>query len=269
MGLSDSALIKLRNLAVSLGLLDHARRAAKALGIGMPPLAAFGGTLDDVPDAERNSTDLHRIYYANTGAQVCKWRGYLDVYDRHLRRFRGTKVRLLEIGVSRGGSLQVWRNYLGNDAVIFGIDVNPACAGLGGGFAEVRIGSQTDAAFLRSVVGEMGGLDVVIDDGSHIASHQRTSFETLFPLIEQSGVYICEDAHSAYWRGPYEGGYRRRTSFIELCKDIVDDLHADFHGRAERLPHAHRTISGVHFYNSIIVIEKHPQSRPMYVAVPS
>jgi hypothetical protein len=172
-------------------------------------------------------------------------------------------------GSAGGSNLLAWRNYFGNDAVIFGIDVNPACAGLDGGCAKVRIGSQTDRAFLQSVVCEMGGLDVVIDDGSHIASHQRTSFDTLFPLIDQSGVYFCEDTHSAYWRGSYEGGYRRRTSFIELCKDIVDDLHADFHGRAGRLPDAHRTISGVHFYNSIIVIEKHPQSRPMYVAVPS
>lgn len=60
------------------------------------------------------------------------------------------------IGVGKGGSLRMWRRYFGDEAVIFGIDVEPDRAQLGGGDGEVRIGSQADPSFLRSVVGEMG-----------------------------------------------------------------------------------------------------------------
>ena len=49
--------------------------------------------------------------------------------------------------------------------------------------SEVRIGSQADPAFLNSVVAEMGGIDVLIDDGGHMASHQRASFDFLFPRL--------------------------------------------------------------------------------------
>jgi hypothetical protein len=56
----------------------------------------------------------------------------------------------------------------------------------------------------------MGGLDIVIDDGSHIASHQRKSFETLFPLLDPEGIYIVEDLPTAYFRGQFEGGVGHR-----------------------------------------------------------
>ena len=107
---------------------------------------------------------------------------------------------MLEIGVFMGGSLALWRKFLGPDAVIFGIDINPSCIAFDGQFACVRIGSQDDPQFLRSIVAEMGGIDVVLDDGSHIASHQRASFDLLFPLLSDGGHYIVEDMHTAYWR---------------------------------------------------------------------
>ncbi len=93
---------------------------------------------------------------------------------------------MLEIGVSKGGSLALWRKALGDRATIFGIDIDPKCAEFDGKFAKVRIGSQADASFLKSVVDEMGGVDLVLDDGSHVASHQRASFEgsSLFQVGE-------------------------------------------------------------------------------------
>ena len=131
---------------------------------------------------------------------------------------------------------------------------------------EVRIGSQADPAFLNSVVAEMGGIDVVIDDGSHMASHQRASFDFLFPRLSSNGVYICEDTHTAYWRR-CEGGYRRPGSFIERSKALIDDLHEEFHDRRPSLEGAHKTISGVHFYNSMVVIDKEPQMASVHLKV--
>ena len=82
--------------------------------------------------------------------------------------------------------------------VIFGIDVDPKCAAFDG-TAVVRIGSQDDPKFLRDVAAEMKGIDVVLDDGSHVGRHQRASFDVLFPLLSDGGIYIIEDVCTSYW----------------------------------------------------------------------
>jgi hypothetical protein len=147
------------------------------------------------------------IFFANSGPIMHKWLHYFAVYDQILAPYIGSKVKMLEIGVFKGGSLALWRKFLGEEAVVFGVDIKPDCSAFDGECASVRIGSQDDPEFLRSVVAEMGGIDVVLDDGSHIARHQRVSFDVLFPLLPEGGMYIIEDMHTAYW-SDFEGGLR-------------------------------------------------------------
>ena len=40
--------------------------------------------------------------------------------------------------------------------------------------------------------------DIIINDGSHITSHQQNSFGFLFPFLNSNGIYICEDLHTSY-----------------------------------------------------------------------
>ena len=101
--------------------------------------------------------DLLKIFADNKGKVIHKWHHYIPLYDKYSSRYRGTEVRFLEIGVSQGGSLSMWRKFFGDDAVIYGIDINPACSEFNGCDGQVRIGSQIDEEFLRSVVSEMGG----------------------------------------------------------------------------------------------------------------
>lgn len=131
--------------------------------------------------------DLLDIWASNSGAAVHKWHHYIPLYDRYFSAWRGTAVRFLEIGVNRGGSLQMWRRYFGEAASIFGIDINPKCAQYDGLAGQVRIGSQADGAFLESVVDEMGGIDIVLDDGSHQMAHVRETLVRLFPMLENGG----------------------------------------------------------------------------------
>jgi hypothetical protein len=264
-----------RALSLAQRAYGRARRGLSAAKLAylrtttIRDIAEFSRSPDEVPTAEKTQSEIHRLFYSHTGPVIHKWRNYFEVYDRHLSRFRNTSFHMLEIGVGQGGSLTLWRRYFGPDARLFGIDIDPKCRQLDQRDAHVRIGSQDDPAFLRSVVAEMGGIDVVLDDGSHVASHQRASFQTLFPLLNDGGVYICEDLHAAYWPVEYRGGYQRRGTFIEVAKQIIDDLHADFHDRSQSVPDAHRTIHGIHFYNSILAIEKRRQHAPEHVLVGS
>lgn len=205
--------------------------------------------------------ELHKLVFAHQGRTVHKWLQYLEVYARHFAAYRNTPVRMLEIGVDKGGSLEIWRKYFGEDAVIFGIDIDPECASRVSPPNQVRIGSQADLVFLRSLIDEMGTPDIVLDDGSHWARHQRVSFDTLFPLLREGGLYVIEDLHTAYFHGAWEGGYRRRGTAIERVKDMIDDMHAWYHTKKTTTP-ARDQIVGIHVYDSIVFIEKKKVERP-------
>lgn len=210
---------------------------------------------------------IHQILEEQRGHLVHKWRHYPDIYERVLAPYRdgfpladGSErpLTFLEIGVFEGGSLEVWRRYFGPSATIVGVDIDPTCAYLvPPHVAEIRIGSQADPNFMRSVIADMGGIDTVLDDGSHNADHQRATFDTLWPLLSDGGLYLIEDTHTAYWP-TYQGNLRRRGTAVEQAKDLVDDLHR-WHYRERGKAHKGPTVEGVWsvcFYDSIIAIEK-------------
>jgi methyltransferase family protein len=211
-------------------------------------------------------SDLAKLYFSRRGRVAHKWVHYLDIYDRHFSPFRDKNVKLLEIGVFQGGSLELWREYFGPRAAIFGIDKNPECAHRVDAPNQVRIGSQADPAFLRSVAAELGGPDIVIDDGSHIGRHQRASFFTLFPLLSEGGLYVIEDIHTSYWPRRYKGGLGRRGTAIHLIWQLMDDMHFWYHLRP-KWPSLASQIGGLHIYDSIVIIEKKTALPPRHIMV--
>jgi hypothetical protein len=70
-------------------------------------------------------SDLARIFFQNQGRVIHKWLHYFEIYEQYFSRYRGSDFKMLEIGVSKGGSLAMWRSYFGPRATIYGIDVNP------------------------------------------------------------------------------------------------------------------------------------------------
>jgi cephalosporin hydroxylase len=211
--------------------------------------------------------ELETLFYSHKGRIVHKWHHYLEIYERHFEPLRQQQhpLRILELGVSRGGSLELWRKYFGPDARIVGIDIDPACADRVDPENTVMIGDQSDPAFLASAIDRLGGIDIVIDDGSHVGRHQIASFEFLCPRLSEHGVYVCEDLHCSYWH-THEGGHRRPGTFIEFTKELIDRLHAWYlqgEAQAEAMPFAETTY-GIFVYLDLIVIEKRPISRPFH-----
>lgn len=210
--------------------------------------------------------DLLGLYAGNTGPQVHKWHHYLPLYERYMSRWRDRPVRFLEIGVSKGGSLQMWRKFFGPEAVIYGIDILESCAALNGQAAQVRIGSQDDPAFLRSVVDEMGGLDLVLDDGSHHMQHIEASLDVLFPLLSDGGTYMIEDLHTAYWPR-FGGGLQAPGNFFNSVRGLIDDMHHWYHSAPPRRPDLSAMITGMHVHDSIVVLDKGKVHPPVHSIV--
>ena len=186
---------------------------------------------------------------------IHKWKHYFPAYERHFGKFVNTDVTFIEIGCGEGGSLQMWKRFFGPYARIVGIDLRPECKEFAEDQIEIRIGDQSDRSFLLDVCKEFGVPDVVLDDGSDIMSHIHASFAVLYPQLPHNGVYMVEDLHTAYW-SDYEGGLRRKESFIETCKDLIDELNADHSRGALAATEFGRTTLSIHFYDSIVVFEK-------------
>ena len=196
---------------------------------------------------------------------------YEDAIERYLKVSKQGSIKLMEIGVWTGSSLRMWNDYfncLGIENRVVGIDINPTAKQYEGGNIYVEIGSQIDMPFLLKTELAHGPFDIILDDGSHITSHQRQSFEALFPGLKSNGLYIVEDVCTSYWN---DYTTARQPTMIEYCKALVDDVN--FHGylaegkidrRPDRLIECAKkenlalntSIKSIHFFNSTIIIYK-------------
>ena len=202
-----------------------------------------------------NFVSLWSEFLTNQHRTIHKWKHYFPAYEAHFSRFIDRPMLFLEIGCGRGGSAQLWKRYLGPHAQIVGLDINPECKSFEEDQIAIRIGSQSDSGFLQSVLDEFGTPNIVLDDGSHRMIDVVTTFKYLYQRTAPDGVYMVEDLHTAYW-DEYGGGVGREGSFIELCKNLIDELNADW--SREQLPPTDFTRStlSMHFYDSIVAFER-------------
>jgi cephalosporin hydroxylase len=221
---------------------------------------------------------LEELFDKGTGGRCEKWRHYFEVYERYLQSFKNKPCSYLEIGVQQGGSLQIMAEYLGKQARIVGIDIDPACAELAKEGRVIHIGDQSDAAFLAGVAAASGPFDIIIDDGSHIADHQIVSFFTLFPALKEGGVYIVEDLHTTFWSGDYQAS-RYGLNFYDFARGLVEKLslfhidqrlferyhqpYAERQGQMVMNNFALNEMFAIHFYDSQIVFEKRRRREPI------
>jgi SAM-dependent methyltransferase len=201
------------------------------------------------------NVSLWSDFLTNQHRTIHKWKHYFPAYEAHFSRYINRPMLFLEIGCGSGGSAQMWKRYFGPHAQIVGLDINSDCRAYEEDQIAVRIGSQSDTAFLQTVLDEFGTPDIVLDDGSHIMSDVVEIFRFLYPRTANNGVYLVEDLHTAYW-DEFGGGVRREGTFIELCKTLIDELNADW--SRDKLPPTDFTRStlSMHFYDSIVAFER-------------
>ena len=189
---------------------------------------------------------------------------YTPVYEALMRSRRRKAVTLLEIGVGGydsipgGESLLMWKAYFPRGR-IYAIDIHDKTA-LSRGRLKVFKCSQTDRQQLTGLGKEIGPFDFVIDDGSHVSSHQIESFRILWPFVKDGGVYIVEDVQTSYWPafgGGDVGSMTYYGSCVSFFKSILDSVNlAEFLVPAVPELGLERTIGTVAFHHNLIVVTK-------------
>ena len=128
--------------------------------------------------------------------------GYLDEYEKEFTNPEGVKC-ILEIGLQRGGkwrtndvspSIEMWKEFFPN-ARIFGADIkNLKFSDKRTEFIRIDQNEPDDLVRLFNFIPEE--IDLILDDGSHVPSHQLITFLVLFPKIKVGGKYIIEDLNA-------------------------------------------------------------------------
>jgi hypothetical protein len=123
--------------------------------------------------------------------------GYTENYERFLRPWKNDPIRIFEIGIASGGSLQVWQEYFPR-ASIYGVDIKDSSR-----FENARVktcvADQSKRDQLQKCLDKFGGgsFDLLIDDGGHSMEQQQVSFGFLLPAVRPGGFYVIEDLHTS------------------------------------------------------------------------
>ena len=204
----------------------------------------------------KSMNDLEKFFFFGKHNKMTKWFHYFEVYNNFFEKFRGKEVTILEIGVWGGGSLQMWKDYFGDNCKIIGVDIMEECKNYEEDRIKIYIGSQEDREFLKKIKCENKHIDIIIDDGGHTMNQQITTFEELYPHLSEGGIYLCEDLQTSYWP-KYGGGYSKPNSFIEYSKNFIDKLNARYSTSPDlQIDELTKNIYSVHYYDAMIVLEK-------------
>jgi hypothetical protein len=173
---------------------------------------------------------LTKLYKEHRGKVSDKWSIYLAEYEEKFNSYVDHNLKLLEIGIQNGGSLEIYSKYFHNAQKILGCDINEKCRDL---FydepnIEVIVGDANSYDTFKKIT-ENSKFDIIIDDGSHTSSDIIKTFCLYFNELNDGGIFIIEDLHCSYWR-KFSGGLFFPLSSINFFKRLVDVLNFEHWG---------------------------------------
>lgn len=156
--------------------------------------------------------------------------GYTPYYAVFLKTY---KIRsMLEIGISFGGSLRMWRDYFEAGTSIYGMDIcekrfnRAELEALG---IHVLMADQADG---RSIYEALYphvttaktpfSFDFIVDDGGHRMRQQQVSLAMLFPFLTPGGLYAIEDLHTSRYPEFYDSPADKEVTTWQLLKALEE-----------------------------------------------
>lgn len=202
----------------------------------------------------RHGTDKWDIHHSFKG------QSYLDVYEEYFKPAKDLPINFLEIGVRRGGSLRMWKEYFPN-ATIYGLDNNPDCKIHEEERIDITIGSQADEGVLQQLVDKAGAFDVVLDDGSHINELTILTAKFLLKHMTPGGLYIIEDLGTSYQDlntqlGNWEGELARNKKDGVNLDNRRQDMNMFFLDLIKDLDMARGDIRTIQFWSKICIMRR-------------
>ena len=178
----------------------------------------------DAYDLEERKNHLHKSLlksWQDSPYPTLKITSYFPAYVELFGHLVNQECVFIETGILDGGSLFMWRTWLGPKARIIGIDLNPEATKWRQSGFEIFIGDQGDPDFWKTTLHEIGKFDALLDDGGH------QSFQQIVTAIEgiKGGISDCviaiEDTATSFMKDFSAHG---SFSFLEYAKASTDIL---------------------------------------------
>lgn len=182
---------------------------------------------------------------------------------------------VLELGVHTGESLKVWASYFSRGTVI-GVDIVDRRVD----FTDYpnivfELGNQTDADRLKEIclAHAPDGLDIIVDDASHLGQSSLASYTALFGYLKPGGLYIVEDWGTGYFDEWPDGGRLNKVrsetvdgqitgripshdfGMVGFVKSLVDELAGD-KLKLTDVSTRPDIVSFIHFHKNIVIVKK-------------
>lgn len=177
-------------------------------------------------------TDLANKYASDKGTEIPNdgrnhgpRLNFTPIYNEYFYKIRNDKLKIFEIGVGSGSSLKMWYDYFPNSK-IYAIDLEDQSKH-DNDRVKTFICDQSDCNQLENILKNIGDLDIIIDDGSHVVKHQQISLGFLFRFLKKNGQYWIEDLHTSdeIWQGRtlygYDMSFKEDESTVVVLENFI------------------------------------------------
>ena len=152
----------------------------------------------------------------------------------------------------------MWKEYFGPKCHIYGVDVRKECVQYEDERIRIFVGDQSDRSFWTSFKREVPKLDIIIDDGGHLAKQQIVTLQEMLPHLQPGGVYLCEDVH---------GDTSGFSSFVQkLGSNLNEFRQIPATNLVAEKNILQTAINSIHHYPFVFVFERSNDSSALFIA---
>jgi hypothetical protein len=196
------------------------RFAAVVCGVSLVVVTAVGCKDQGCPDRSPKLGELTALADNWGTDKGTRGHRYTGVYELFFQPIRQEATKVLEIGVLKGASLRMWRDYFPR-AVIHGIDIEDTSA-LNSDTIKTYIADQANRKQLQAFIDAAGSnFDIIVDDGGHSMEQQQVSFGYLFRHVKPGGYYVIEDVNTSIF-AIYQGRFGATESGENTTLAMID-----------------------------------------------
>lgn len=175
------------------------------------------------------------------------YHNYMPMYEHWLAN-RPVK-NLLEIGLLRGQSARMWRDYFVGANVYMIDDFSQPCPGFDFNNMVIFKGDSTQQ---ETWIAVPDNLDFIVDDGSHKPLDQIKTFVWGFPHLVSGGLYFIEDTYFNF--NTAYSGTPEDILYPWLMQKVIEQTSSTESHIPLTWPESE--IYAYHFYQKVVMIEK-------------
>lgn len=187
--------------------------------------------------------------------------GYTEIYHSYFKDIKDKNLKILEIGVADGNSLNAWSEYFKNSKIV-GIDIkdiNIIEKKINKKNIDFHKGSQTDENFLNTIIEKYKKFDIIIDDGSHYPKDVIKSYNILFNSLSDKGMYFVEDMQTSYIHF-FKGNafdLKNGNTHMNFFKHMTDSLnYQEIANPFYKKKKYDSLITNISFYHNLVMVRK-------------